>query len=72
MFMRPDSRPLTITLNLPALDDEAVVELHDFLVEILNLFEAHYGDQIHRFYQDRWSDNIVPLGPPIPFDDPPF
>lgn len=40
--MRPDSRPLTITLNLPALDDEVVVELPDFLVEILNLFEAHY------------------------------
>ena len=40
--MRPDSRPLTITPNLPALDDEVVVELPDFLVEILNLFEAHY------------------------------
>ena len=72
MFMRPDSRPLTITRNLPALDEEAGVELHDFLFEILNLFEAHYGDQIHRFYQDRSSDNIVPHGPPIPFDDPPF
>lgn len=72
MFMRLNSRPLTITLNLPALDDEAVVELHDFLFEIPNLFEPHYGDQTHRFYQDRSSDNIIPHGPPIPFDDPPF
>ncbi len=36
--MRPDSRPVNITLNLPSLPDEAVVEIQDFLYEILDLF----------------------------------
>lgn len=71
--MRPDSRPVNITLNLPSLSDDAVVEIQDFLYEIIQLFEAHYGDQIHRFYEDRSFDNLVHPDPHTrpPDDDPP-
>jgi hypothetical protein len=69
--MRPDSTP--IELHLPPLCDEAVVEIQDFLTEVLQLFESHYGDQIHRFYEDRSFHNLVHptprTGPP---EDPPF
>ena len=70
--MRPESRPVVMTIHLPPLDDEAVVEIHDFLSEVLHLFEARYGDQIHRFYEERSFDNIVQRTPRITIDDPPF
>ncbi|MBS1172944.1 MAG: hypothetical protein H6R12_1774, partial [Proteobacteria bacterium] len=49
--MRPDSRPIDITLDLPSLPDEAVVEIQDFLYQILDLFTTHYGHQVDRFYE---------------------
>jgi hypothetical protein len=72
MSMRPDSRPVVMTIHLPPLADEAVVEIHDFLSEVLHLFEAHYGGQIHRYYEDRSFENIVQRSPRTTFDDPPF
>lgn len=70
--MRPDSRPLDITINLPSLPDEAVVEIQDFLYEILDLFQTHYRRQVERFYDDRSYDNLVHHDPDTPIDDPPF
>lgn len=72
--MRPDSRPVDITLNLPSLPDEAVVEIQDFLYEILDLFTTHYGHQVERFYEDHSYDNLVhsDLKPTPTDDDPPF
>ena len=70
--MRPDSRPVILTINLPPLADEAAVEIHDFLFEILALFETHYGGQIHRFYEDRSFKNVVQFNQQTPTDDPPF
>lgn len=70
--MRPDSRPVEITINLPSLPDEAVVEIQDFLYAVLDLFEAHYGRQIHRFYEDRPYENLVHPDPDMPADNPPF
>ena len=32
--MRIDSHPVVITINLPPLADEAVVEIHDFLFQV--------------------------------------
>ena len=74
MLMRPDSRPVTFTINLPSLPDEAVIEIQDFLLEILELFETHYGCQIQRFLDDYSGDNIVHsnLQANAPDDDPPF
>lgn len=70
--MRPDSYPVNITINLPALDDEAAVQIHDFLFDILDLFEAHYGHQIDRFYEDRSYNNLVHSDPHKSTEDPPF
>ena len=72
--MRPDSHPVNLTLNLPSLPDEAVVEIQDFLSEILEHFTTYYGHQIDRFYADRSYDNLVHPDPNLrpPDDDPPF
>jgi hypothetical protein len=70
--VRPD--PRIVKIRLPAISDEAVVEIHDFLYEFMDRFEAHYSAQIHRFYEDRSCHNLVrhdPLRPPSD-DDPPF
>ena len=74
MSMRPDSRPTTFTINLPSLPDEAVIEIQDFLFEMLDLFETHYGRQIQRFLNDYSCDNIVHSSPKstLTDDDPPF
>ena len=55
--MRPESYPVTI--NLPPISDEAVVEIYDVLTEFVRLFESHYFGQIHRFYENRSFDNLV-------------
>ncbi len=72
--MRPDSRPVDITLNLPSLPDEAVVEIQDFLYEILDLFMTRYGHQVDRFYDQHSYDNFVHADPGFkpPDSDPPF
>jgi hypothetical protein len=70
--MRPDSMPVEI--HLPTLSDEAAVAFHDFLNEFLLLVESHYFAQIHRHYQNPFSNNLG-QSPPFrqPSDDaPPF
>ena len=63
-----DSSPTTIAM--PRLNDDAVIQIHDFIHQVLDLFEARYGDQIRRFYQDLGGDS-EPLGWGS-LDDPPF
>ena len=72
--MRPDSRPVDITLNLPSLPDEAVAEIQDFLYEILDLFKTHYGHQVDRYYDSLSYDNLVhpDLNSPPPDQNTPF
>lgn len=72
--MRPDSRPVDIALNLPSLPDDVVVEIQDFLYEILDLFTTHYGHQVDRFYDENSYANLVQRDPHArpPDDDPPF
>lgn len=55
----------------PELSDEAASEMLDFLYELINAFENHYGNQLRRYHE--------PTIPPQPdlFDDvdgelPPF
>ena len=70
--MRHDSMPVEI--HLPTLSDEAAVEVHDFLNEFLLLVESHYFAQIHRHYQNQFSNNLG-QSPPHSHpsgDDPPF
>ena len=59
-------------IPMPRLSDDAVVQIHDFIAHFLDLFEARYGDQIHRYYEDRSAHNIVSYEPTPDIDDPPF
>ena len=45
--------------RLPPLSDEAVVEILDFLHEILTVFESRYGGQIHHYYEERSRHNLI-------------
>jgi len=40
-------------ISLPSLSDEAVVEVLDFLLDLLRLLESHYSGRIHRYHEDR-------------------
>jgi hypothetical protein len=59
-------------IPMPRLSDDAVVQIHDFIEHFLDLFEARYGDQIHRYYDERSAHNIVGAEPIPDIDDPPF
>ncbi len=59
-------------IPMPRLSDDAVVQIHDFIEHFLDLFEARYGDQIHRYYADQSEHNIVGSEPVADLDDPPF
>jgi hypothetical protein len=59
-------------IPMPRLSDDAVVQIHDFITHFLDLFEARYGDQIHRYYEDLSEHNIVAPEPMPDIDDPPF
>ena len=62
----------TAPIPLPQLSDDAVVQIHDFIYHFLDLFEARYGDQIHRYYDERSAHNMIQFDPPPDTDDPPF
>ena len=59
-------------IPMPRLSDDAVIQIHDFIHHVLDLFEARYGDQIHRFYQDLCADSLVEPHSNLNPDDPPF
>ena len=59
-------------IHMPRLSDDTVVQIHDFIHHVLDLFEARYGDQIHRFYQDLSQDSLLDSGTKVNLDDPPF
>ena len=59
-------------IPMPGLSDDAVVQIHNFIEHFLDLFEARYGDQIHRYYDDRSAHNIIGSEPVPDLDDPPF
>ena len=64
--------PASAYLPMPRLSDDAVVQIHDFIEHFLDLFEACYGDQIHRYYEDRSEHNVVRRAPRSCIGDPPF
>lgn len=64
--------PSHAAIPMPPLSDDAVVQIHDFIEHFLDLFEARYGAQIHRYYDDRSAHNIVSANPNPHIDDPPF
>ena len=54
------------------LSDETVVEILDFLHLFMTDFENRYFAQIHRYYDDRSRNNILPDNPVVETDDPLF
>ena len=62
----------TANIPMPRLSDDAVVQIHDFIHHVLDLFEARYGDQIHRFYEDLCGDCLIDSDSGLNLDDPPF
>jgi hypothetical protein len=44
-------------VTLPRLSDEAVIEIHDFIHQLVDRFETCYGPQIDRFYQSLYQDS---------------
>jgi hypothetical protein len=66
----PRNEPLPSTISMPRLDDDAVIQIHDFIHQVLDLFEARYGDQIRRFYEDLGGQDMLPGIDNV--DDPPF
>ena len=58
--------------RLPPMSDEAVVEIYDFLHHVLTVFESRYGDQIHRYYNDRSQHNLIEPDRNFLDHDPPF
>ena len=73
MAMVPDPHGhSSAAIPMPRLSDDAVVQIHDFIGHFLDLFEARYGDQIHRYYEDRSAHNIEGHEQIPDLDDPPF
>jgi hypothetical protein len=76
MNLNPEtSDPDTLTISelpMPRLSDDAAVQIHDFIHHVLDLFEARYGDQIHRFYEDLRGDCSIDPDSSQNLDDPPF
>ena len=64
--------PASADIPMPRLSDDAVVQIHDFIGHFLDLFEARYGDQIHRYYDERSALNMIGPEPTPNIDDPPF
>ena len=62
----------TADIPMPRLSDDAVVQIHNFIEHFLDLFEARYGDQIQRFYEDRSGHNLIDPGTQPNIDEPPF
>lgn len=58
--------------RLPPLSDEAVGEILDFLHHLVTVLESHYGDQIHRYYDERSRHNLIEPDRNLTADDPPF
>lgn len=60
-------------LPLPRLSDEAAVDIHFFLYQVLEFFEARYGDQIQRHYKGRSRDSLIDDSQAdLNLDGPPF
>ncbi len=46
-----DGRDERARVTLPRLSDEAVIEIHHFIHQLLDRFEACHAQQIDRFYE---------------------
>ncbi len=69
--MRAKPDPVTVTLHLPVLDDATAVMIYNFLCELVDRFDSHYGEQICHFYSQQGAASC--RSPPLTHpDDIPF
>ena len=68
--MRTKPDPVTVTLHLPVLDDATAVMIYNFLCELVDSFDAYYGEQICHFYSQQHANSRSP--PTNNSDDSPF
>ena len=68
----PGADLATDSIPMPRLSDDAVVQIHDFIHHVLDLFEARYGDQVRRFYEDLCGDCMIDDDTTQTGTDPPF
>jgi|JI9StandDraft_1071089.scaffolds.fasta_scaffold25149_1 hypothetical protein len=56
-------RKSMLKINAPKLNDEAVESLHNFLYELLDVFESHYYCQLQRYQRHlsrtRFLENLI-------------
>jgi hypothetical protein len=69
-IMRTTPDPVTVTVHLPVLDDATAVMIYNFLCELVDRFDSHYGEQICRFYAQQHTNSRPP--PTNTPDDSPF
>ena len=50
------TKPRRKKVVLPALSDEALIQIQDFLHLALDVFEDHYGQQLDHFYHSLWQE----------------
>ena len=56
-------KPVTISIRLPVLNDKTAVQIYNFLANLVDQFDLHYGEQICRFYRDQAKSAQRPLRP---------
>lgn len=71
MIIADAQRPHT-AIELPPLSDDAVVQIHRFLEELLGLFESRYHGQIYRYYEAMSASSINEQHATHQNDEPPF
>lgn len=71
MIIADAQRPHT-AIELPPLSDDAVVQIHGFLEELLSLFESRYHGQIYRYYEAMSASSLDEQRAAHHSDEPPF
>jgi hypothetical protein len=62
-----------LTLELPALTDEAAASLHKFVEALMYAVDDQYYKQIHRYYANKLEDMLADSQSiQKPLDNPPF
>jgi hypothetical protein len=54
---KPNPGFVTVTLQMPVLDDATAVMVYNCLCELVDRFDSHYGEQICRFYTQQTKPN---------------
>jgi hypothetical protein len=62
-----------ITIELPALSDEAAAYIQNFIYRVMSAIDEHYYQQIKRYYRNESLNSFIEDHPPQEnLGDPPF